>query len=97
MSGIGGGGAMVLYRARDNRYEVIDYGMSAPNSLRAEDYPLTGEGAAGEDDQRAVWSGLLQADWLHPSRRWGAAAQYTYFTRRAATPATQQSAAAGNI
>ncbi|HQF21301.1 MAG TPA: hypothetical protein PLT37_08690 [Kiritimatiellia bacterium] len=54
---------------------------------------LTGEGAAGEDDQRAVWSGLLQADWLHPSRRWGAAAQYTYFTRRAATPATQQSAA----
>ncbi|MFX4639491.1 gamma-glutamyltransferase, partial [Acinetobacter baumannii] len=31
MSGMGGGGAMVLYRARDNRYEVIDYGMRAPN------------------------------------------------------------------
>ncbi|MFZ2157797.1 MAG: gamma-glutamyltransferase [Bradyrhizobium sp.] len=48
MSGVGGGGVMVLYRARDNRYEVIDYGMRAPNSLRPEDYPLTGEGAASD-------------------------------------------------
>src|SRR6188508_3381519 len=45
MSGIGGGGAMVLYRAREDRYEVIDYGMCAPNSLRPEDYPLTNDGA----------------------------------------------------
>src|SRR3979409_1289764 len=42
MSGAGGGGAMVLYRAREDRYEVIDYGMRAPDSLRLEDYPLTG-------------------------------------------------------
>ena len=34
MSGLGGGGAMVLYRAREDRYEVIDYGMRAPASLR---------------------------------------------------------------
>ncbi len=47
MSGMGGGGAMVLYRARENRYEVIDYGMRAPNSLRVEDYPLT-SGAASD-------------------------------------------------
>src|SRR6478752_7520222 len=47
MSGLGGGGAMVLYRAREDRYEVIDYGMRAPNSLRVEDYPLTG-GAASD-------------------------------------------------
>jgi gamma-glutamyltranspeptidase/glutathione hydrolase len=47
MSGLGGGGAMVLYRARENRHEVIDYGMRAPNSLRVEDYPLT-EGAASD-------------------------------------------------
>src|SRR3954469_19322160 len=47
MSGLGGGGAMVLYRARKRRYEVIDYGMRAPNSLRVEDYPLT-EGAASD-------------------------------------------------
>src|SRR5215468_10979528 len=45
MSGPGGGGAMVLYRARENRYEVIDYGMRAPLSLKVEDYPLT-SGAA---------------------------------------------------
>jgi gamma-glutamyltranspeptidase/glutathione hydrolase len=48
MSGVGGGGVMVLYRARDNRYEVIDYGMRAPNSLNPADYPLTGEGAASD-------------------------------------------------
>jgi gamma-glutamyltranspeptidase/glutathione hydrolase len=47
-SGIGGGGAMVLYRAKENRYEVIDYGMCAPQSLRAADYPLSGEGAASD-------------------------------------------------
>src|SRR5436190_20587224 len=48
MSGLGGGGAMVLYRAREDRYEVIDYGMRTPRSLRLEDYPLTGDGAASD-------------------------------------------------
>jgi gamma-glutamyltranspeptidase/glutathione hydrolase len=48
MNGIGGGGAMVLYRARENRIEVIDYGMSAPQSLKVEDYPLAGAGAASD-------------------------------------------------
>src|ERR1700738_4846017 len=48
MSGVGGGGAMVLYRAKEDRYEVIDYGMRAPRSLRVEDYPLTGDGAAAD-------------------------------------------------
>src|SRR5436189_3108576 len=48
MSGLGGGGAMVLYRAREDRYEAIDYGMRAPRSLRLEDYPLTGDGAASD-------------------------------------------------
>src|SRR3954452_13588424 len=48
MSGLGGGGAMVLYRAKEDRYEVIDYGMRAPRSLRVEDYPLTGDGAASD-------------------------------------------------
>jgi gamma-glutamyltranspeptidase / glutathione hydrolase len=47
MSGPGGGGAMVLYRAREDRYEVIDYGMRAPLSLNPADYPLTG-GAASD-------------------------------------------------
>ena len=48
MSGLGGGGAMVLYRAREDRYEVIDYGMQAPGSLRLEDYPLAHNGAASD-------------------------------------------------
>ena len=47
-SGIGGGGAMVLYRAKENRTEVIDYGMCAPQSLRAADYPITGERTASD-------------------------------------------------
>src|SRR5580692_3845165 len=42
MSGVGGGGAMVLYRAKEDRCEVIDFGTRAPLSLRVEDYPLTG-------------------------------------------------------
>jgi len=49
MNGMGGGGAMVLYRARENRVEVIDYGMRAPDSLRVADYPLTNDGAVAAD------------------------------------------------
>ena len=48
MSGLGGGGAMVLYRAREDRYEVIDYGMRAPGGIRSEDYPLTDAGTASD-------------------------------------------------
>lgn len=48
MSGVGGGGAMVLYRAKDQKVEVIDFGMRAPGGIRPEDYPLTGEGAASD-------------------------------------------------
>src|SRR5580704_7728763 len=48
MSGVGGGGAMVLYRARENRYEVIDYGMRAPGGLCLDDYPLAGDDAASD-------------------------------------------------
>src|SRR3954471_18353706 len=48
MSGIGGGGAMVLYRAKEHRYSVIDFGMRAPESLDIADYPLTGEGVASD-------------------------------------------------
>src|ERR1700704_5008088 len=48
MSGAGGGGAMVLYRARENRYEVIDYGMRAPEGLRAGGYSPAGQGAGAD-------------------------------------------------
>jgi gamma-glutamyltranspeptidase / glutathione hydrolase len=49
MSGMGGGGAMVLYRAKENKVEVIDYGMRAPDSLRLADYPLVGDGSLAPD------------------------------------------------
>jgi hypothetical protein len=44
-------------------------------------FTLTGEGATGEDEDARVWSGLAQADWLNPGRRWGVALQYSYFER----------------
>ena len=48
MSGIGGGGTMVLYRAKEKKFEVIDFGMASPAGLDPADYPLTGEGAASD-------------------------------------------------
>jgi gamma-glutamyltranspeptidase/glutathione hydrolase len=48
MSGIGGGGAMVLYRAAEQRYSVIDFGMRAPGSLDAASFPLSGEGVSSD-------------------------------------------------
>jgi gamma-glutamyltranspeptidase / glutathione hydrolase len=48
MSGIGGGGAMVVYRAAEKRYEVIDFGMRSPASLRISDYPLSGAGVSSD-------------------------------------------------
>jgi gamma-glutamyltranspeptidase/glutathione hydrolase len=48
MSGVGGGGAMVLYRAAEQCYTVIDFGMRAPVSLDPADYPLTDEGVSSD-------------------------------------------------
>jgi len=48
MSGVGGGGAMVLWRAREQRAVVIDFGMRAPASLDLRDYPLSGRGVASD-------------------------------------------------
>lgn len=48
MSGIGGGGAMVLYRAAEQRYYVIDFGMHAPNALDPADYALSGAGVVSD-------------------------------------------------
>ena len=69
MSGLGGGGAMVLYRAREDRTEVIDYGMRAPGSLRIEDYPLTGDGAASDLFPWAAGEGRPQSAWSRLDRR----------------------------
>jgi len=47
MSGIGGGGLMVIYRAGDQTSHVIDFSMVASNSLDPAAYPLV-EGEGGD-------------------------------------------------
>jgi gamma-glutamyltranspeptidase/glutathione hydrolase len=47
MSGLGGGGFMVVYVAAQKRVRVVDFGMIAPSGLNPADYPLTG--ATGAD------------------------------------------------
>ena len=68
-----GGGILNTWRAGADVRKRIDSDLGP--------FTLTGEGAAGADDAEAVWSGLVQTDWLHPGRRWGVAAQYAYFNR----------------
>ena len=48
MSGLGGGGYMTVYDPRENRVQVVDYGMKAAAGLDPADYPLADDG--GEDD-----------------------------------------------
>ncbi len=47
MSGAGGLGTMVVYRANEKRFEVINFGGVSPQGLKADDYPLSG-GAASD-------------------------------------------------
>lgn len=47
MSGLGGGGCMILWHAAEQRAYAIDFGMVAPRSLDPGNYPL-GEGAGGD-------------------------------------------------
>ncbi|MBT5264330.1 MAG: gamma-glutamyltransferase [Rhodospirillaceae bacterium] len=42
MSGLGGGGFMVIHSARDKTTKVIDFGMVAPKGLKVSDYKLAG-------------------------------------------------------
>ena len=42
MSGIGGGGFMTLYDAKNDRVSVVEFGMRAPLRADPNDYPLTG-------------------------------------------------------
>ena len=73
MSGAGGGGAMVLYRAREDRYEVIDYGMRAPLSLNPADYPLTARQRRpqhpGSRLDRGAWRGRRHGGSASPPRQ----------------------------
>lgn len=48
MSGPTGGGALMLWRADTGKAQALNYGMRAPKGLNPKDYPLSGEGVAGD-------------------------------------------------
>lgn len=48
MSGPAGGGAMMLWRANEERAYALNYGMRSPRGLNPDNYPLSGEGIAGD-------------------------------------------------
>jgi gamma-glutamyltranspeptidase/glutathione hydrolase len=55
MSGLGGGGFMVVAKA-DGRTEVLDFAMVAPAALDPAAYPLSG----GRDDDLFGWPGVVE-------------------------------------
>lgn len=57
MSGLGGGGYMLVYLAKEKRVRVIDFGMIAPKRLDPADYPLVEGDGAGDLFQ---WPAVLE-------------------------------------
>lgn len=57
MSGLGGGGYMLVYLAKEKRVRVIDFGMIAPKRLDPSDYPLVAGDGAGDLFQ---WPAVLE-------------------------------------
>lgn len=51
MSGIGGGGIMLVYQAHEDRVRAFDFGMRAPAALDPADYPIV----EGEDTDLFGW------------------------------------------
>jgi gamma-glutamyltranspeptidase/glutathione hydrolase len=49
MSGLGGGGYMTIYLAREKKVKVVEFGMRAPFDSVPEDYPLAPEGKNSSD------------------------------------------------
>lgn len=48
MSGVAAGGCMVLWRADEQRAQVVNFGMRSPRGLDPADYPLTGDGRSSD-------------------------------------------------
>jgi gamma-glutamyltranspeptidase/glutathione hydrolase len=57
MSGPAAGGAMVLWRAGENRARVVDYGARSPMALDPADYPLAP--GAGTSKDLFAWPAVL--------------------------------------
>jgi gamma-glutamyltranspeptidase/glutathione hydrolase len=51
MSGLAAGGAMVIWRAAQEKAYVVDYGMRSPAALKPADYPVVG----GRDPELFSW------------------------------------------
>ncbi|MGE0719044.1 MAG: gamma-glutamyltransferase, partial [Alphaproteobacteria bacterium] len=62
MNGIGGGGCMLIYVAKEKRTYAVDFTMVAPLGIDAADYPLTG-GAGGSD--LFGWPAVLEDRNIH--------------------------------
>ncbi|HEY5701813.1 MAG TPA: gamma-glutamyltransferase [Gammaproteobacteria bacterium] len=56
MSGLGGGGYMLVYRAAEDRCDVVEFGMRAPLALDPADYPVVG----GVDSDLFGWPGVRE-------------------------------------
>lgn len=57
MSGLGGGGYMLVYLAKEKRVRVIDFGMIAPQQLDVADYPLVEGDGSGD---LFTWPAVLE-------------------------------------
>ncbi|MEM7651836.1 MAG: gamma-glutamyltransferase, partial [Pseudomonadota bacterium] len=57
MSGIGGGGYMVIRRGGSADAEVVEFGMRAPGALDPADYPLSG---AGKSSDLFPWPSVVE-------------------------------------
>jgi gamma-glutamyltranspeptidase / glutathione hydrolase len=56
MSGLGGGGHMLVYLAAEDRAFDVDFGMRAPLALNPEDYPLV----SGTDSDLFGWPAVVE-------------------------------------
>ena len=86
MSGIGGGGFMMVYSAKEKRVQAVDFTMIAPRAIDPKDYPLTGGKGGGLFQWPAVVEDRNMAGYLSmavPSYVAGVAlALETFGTRR---------------
>lgn len=62
MNGIGGGGCMLVYVAKEKRVHAIDFTMVAPLGIDPADYPLTGTSGAAD---LFGWPGVLEDRNVH--------------------------------
>ena len=61
MSGLGGGGFMLVYVAAEQRTYAIDFSMRAPGSLNPADFPL----AEGQDADLFAWPAVVEDRNVH--------------------------------